>query len=85
MAVKLDGKPFTGVTYNQGAFSGDRGHLFILGVQQCSHALSLQAKNRVWVKLITMAKLEKTIADGSICQACAKNVTQLIEANKTKD
>lgn len=83
MKVRLEGKLFTGVTYNQGAFSGDRGHLFILGVQQCSHALSLQAKNRVWARLITIAKLEKTIADGGICQACAKNVTALIEANKT--
>jgi hypothetical protein len=83
MAVRLEGKLFTGVTYNQGAFSGDRGHLFILGVQQCSHALSLQAKNRVWLKLFTIAKLEKTITEGSICQACAKNVTQLIEAKKT--
>ncbi len=85
MAIRLEGKLFTGVTYNQGAFSGDRGHLFILGVQQCSYALSIQAKNRVWIKLFTIAKLEKTITDGNICNACAKNVGQLIEANKTKE
>lgn len=78
MAVKLDGKPFTGVTYNQGAFSGDRGHLFIKGIQQCSHSLSIQAKNRIWQKLFTIAKLQELIADGNICQSCAKNVTKLI-------
>jgi hypothetical protein len=81
MAVKLDGKPFTGVTYNQGAFSGDRGHLFIKGIQQCSHSLSIQAKNRIWQRLFTIAKLQELIADGNICQSCAKNVTKLIEAN----
>ena len=81
MAVKLDGKPFTGVTYNQGAFSGDRGHLFIKGIQQCSHSLSIQAKNRIWQRLFTIAKLKELIADGNICQSCAKNVTKLIEAN----
>jgi bacterioferritin-associated ferredoxin len=85
MAVKVDGKKFTGVTYNQGAFSGDRGHLFILGMQQCSYSLAIQSRNRVWQKLITIAKLEQVIADGNICSACAKNVTQLIEANKTKE
>jgi hypothetical protein len=81
MAVKLDGKPFTGVTYNQGAFSGDRGHLFIKGIQQCSHSLSIQAKNRIWQRLFTIAKLQELIADGNICQSCAKNVTKLIEEN----
>ncbi len=81
MAVKLDGKPFTGVTYNQGAFSGDRGHLFIKGIQQCSHSLSIQAKNRIWQRLFTIAKLQELIADGNICQSCAKNVTKLIETN----
>jgi bacterioferritin-associated ferredoxin len=79
MAVKLDGKLFTGVTYNQGAFTGDRGHLFIKGIQQCSHSLSLQARNRIWQKLFTIAKLQETISNGSICQACAKKVTNLIQ------
>ena len=81
MKVRLEGKPFTGVTYNQGAFSGDRGHLFIKGIQQCSHSLSIQAKNRIWQRLFTIAKLQELIADGNICQSCAKNVTKLIEAN----
>jgi hypothetical protein len=82
MKVRLNGKVFTGITYNQGAFSGDRGHVFIGGVQQCSHALSLQTKTRVWLRK-TMGELEKTITYQNTCQACAKNVTQLMEANKT--
>jgi hypothetical protein len=80
MAVNYEGKPFTGVTYNQGSFTGDRGHLFIKGIQQCSHLLSLQARNRIWQRLFTIAKLQETISGGSICQACAKKVTNLIEA-----
>jgi len=79
MAVKLNGKLFTGVTYNQGAFTGDRGHLFIKGIQQCSYFLSLQGRNRIWQNLFTIAKLQEKITGGSICQACAQKVIKLIE------
>lgn len=79
MAIKYEGKPFTGITYNQGSFTGDRGHLFIKGIQQCSHSLSLQAKNRIWQRLFTIAKLQEIISQGSVCQSCSKKVIKLIE------
>jgi bacterioferritin-associated ferredoxin len=82
MAVKVDGKLFTGVTYNQGAYAGDRGHLFIMGMQQCSYALSLRARNRIWQKITTIAGLEKIVAEPNTCEKCSKNVTQVIQANK---
>ena len=51
MSVKLNGKPFTGVSYNQGIFSGNKGHIFIDGHVKCSYSLNLYAKNRIWEKI----------------------------------
>ena len=79
MAVNCEGKPFTGVTYNQGSFTGDRGHLFIKGNQQCSYIINVGARNRIWQRVFTIAKLQETISGGSICEVCAKKVTNLIE------
>ena len=77
--IKYDGKPFNGVTYNQGAYTGDRGHLFIKGEIQCSNAINYKAKNRVWIPLSKVYELENLIAQGGICQHCAKNVNALIQ------
>lgn len=82
MAVKVDGKLFSGVTYNQGSFAGDRGHLFIMGMQQCSYALSYHARNRIWKKITTIAGFEKVVVEPDTCEKCAKNVKQAIQANK---
>lgn len=80
--IKMNGQPFSGVTYNQGAFAGNRGHLFIKGIQQCSYALSIKSRNRIWNSITQIAKLEQTIADGNICEQCAKNTTELIKKHK---
>lgn len=82
--IKYDGKPFNGVSYNQGAFAGDRGHLFIGGEMQCNYGINPQAKNRIWQPVFKIAQLEKIIADGSICKQCVKNVTKRIEEYKAK-
>ena len=84
MKIRLNGKVFTGISYNQGSFTGDRGHVFIAGVQQCSYALSLQAKTRVWFRK-TITELEQTITYQNTCQTCAKNVIELIQTNKTME
>lgn len=82
MAVKLDGKLFTGVSYNQGSFSGDRGHIFIKGQIQCSYSLNLSAKNRVWQKIETVKSLSNLIETGSICKVCAKETNNLIQKTR---
>jgi hypothetical protein len=79
MAVKMDGKPFTGVTYNQGSFTGDRGHIFIRGSIQCSYSLNLSGRYRVWQKVQTIKFLSELIEDGSICKVCAKKTKDLIQ------
>ena len=79
MTVLYGGKPFSGVTYNQGAFTGDRGHLFIKGIQQCSYGLNLKARNRIYQVIQTIAKLKNVIEAGGVCEQCAKNVGVLIK------
>ena len=78
--IKYDGKPFNGVTYNQGSFAGERGHLFINGVQQCKHQLNLVARNRIWNPIATITKVQTLITNGGICEQCAKTVTNKINA-----
>jgi hypothetical protein len=78
MAVKLDGILFTGVSYNQGSFSGNKGHIFIKGQIQCSYSLNLSAKNRIWQKIESIKHLLSLIETGSICKACAKQTKDLI-------
>jgi hypothetical protein len=78
MIIKMDGKPFSGVTYNQGQFTGTQGHLFIAGEQQCSYGLNYQARNRIWDKVRTWSQLESLISGDDICKQCAKNATSKI-------
>jgi hypothetical protein len=79
MGVKLDGKLFTGVSYNQGSFAGDKGHIFIKGQIQCSYSLNLSAKNRIWQKIESVKYLSNLIETGSICKVCAKQTKGLIQ------
>jgi hypothetical protein len=83
--VLYGGQPFSGVTYNQGAFSGDKGHLFIRGEQQCSYGLSLMSKSRIYCKIATIAKLQDVIQTGNVCEQCAKNVQILIDEYQKKE
>ena len=82
MTVNYGGKPFSGVTYNQGAFSGNRGHLFIKGKQQCSHGLNLKAYNRIYETMTKIDELVLAIKNDNICKQCATNVTKLIKEAK---
>lgn len=82
--IKYGGELFSGVTYNQGQFSGKNGHLFILGKQQCNYGLSLQARNRIWIPITKWSKMEQIISNGDTCKQCAKNVTAKIDARKEK-
>ena len=84
MRVIYEGKPFTGVTYNQGLFAGNRGHLFLKGQIQCSYPLNLQANNRIYQVIKTIAKLENVIQTGKVCKQCAKNVSVAINSKKNK-
>lgn len=80
MAVLYGGKPFSGITYNQGAFSGDKGHLFIKGIQQCSYALNRKSKNRVWIPFKLIGELVRNInSNANVCSACRKEVLAKIE------
>lgn len=76
MAITYGGKLFTGVSFNQGSFVGDRGHFFIKGVQQCSYALSLTSRNRVWIPFDSVNKF--TNAE-KICTKCSAKVAGLIK------
>jgi hypothetical protein len=82
MSIKLDGKPFTGVSYNQGAFSGNKGHIFINGQVKCSYSLNLSAKNRIWEKIQTIENFLSLIETGSICKVCAEQTKNLIKEVK---
>ena len=83
--VTMNGKPFSGVTYNQGSFTGDRGHIFIGGYIQCSYALNLSARFRIWEKIETVKTLSGLIETDEICKACAKKTKNLIQkAGETK-
>ncbi len=79
MGVLYGGVPFSGVTYNQGAFTGNRGHVFIKGKQQCSYGLNLKATNRIYQPVKTIAELKNVIEAGNVCEQCAKNVGVLIK------
>ncbi len=79
MGVKLDGKPFTGVSYNQGSFSGNKGHIFIKGQIQCSYSLNLSGKNRIWQKIETIKYFLDVIKTDSICKVCSEQTKNLIE------
>ena len=79
MTVNYNNKPFTGVTYNQGAFTGNRAHFFIKGQQQCSYSLNLQAGNRIYKTIQTIANLQKLINTKSACKQCASNVNAAIQ------
>lgn len=80
MTVLYGGKPFSGITYNQGAFSGDKGHLFIKGIQQCSYALNRKSKNRVWFPIKGIAELERNInGNENLCSACRTEILAKIE------
>jgi len=79
MAITYQGKPFTGVTYNQGSYTGDRGHIFIKGIQQCSYALNAQGRNRIWESFKSIAYLKSLILEGKVCKMCAKNVNEKIQ------
>jgi hypothetical protein len=74
MQVLQNGKPFSGITYNQGSFTGDRGHLFIQGSQQCSYGLNLHSANRIYQNIRTIAQLKNVIDTQNVCKQCAKNV-----------
>jgi hypothetical protein len=80
MAVKVNGKIFTGVTYNQGPFGGDRGHIFINGRIQCSCSLNLHASNRIWLEIRLVKDLVDLVKQGSTCKICAKKTKTLINA-----
>jgi hypothetical protein len=82
MSVKLNGKPFTGVSYNQGSFAGNKGHIFINGYIKCSYSLNLSAKNRIWKKIQTIENFLSLIQSGSICKVCAEQTTNLIKEAK---
>jgi len=77
--VLYGGVPFSGVTFNQGPFSGDKGHLFIKGQQQCSYGLSLMSRSRIYRQISTIAKLQDVISAENVCEQCAKNVQTLID------
>jgi hypothetical protein len=79
MTVKMNGKPFTGVTYNQGSFTGDRGHLLIAGQVQCSSSLNLTGKGRIWEKIETTEALLELLEADSICKVCVKQTKALIK------
>lgn len=80
--VKLDGQPFSGVTFNQGVFAGNRGHIYIQGVQQCKYAINVMARNRLWISIKTITDLEKRIQGAEICQQCAKTTSEKINKHK---
>jgi hypothetical protein len=79
MTVKMDGKPFTGVTYNQGSYTGDKGHIFIHGIMQCSYSLNLHGRYRIWQKIRTIKYLSNLIEENSICKVCANKTKNLIK------
>ena len=80
MTIKMNGKPFTGVTYNQGSFTGHRGHIFIGGRIQCAYSLNLSGRNRIWEKIETLNVLSELLETDKICKVCAKKTKDLIEA-----
>jgi len=82
MIIKMNGKPFSGVTYNQGQFTGTQGHLFIAGEQQCNYGLNYEARNRIWDQVRTWSQLASLISNDGICKQCAKNATAKIATHK---
>lgn len=83
--IKMDNKPFTGVTYNQGAFAGNRGHLVIKGQLMCNVSMNLHANNRIWNRITSTANLENIANQNNTCKVCSKKVLDLIsQARKNK-
>jgi len=83
--IKMDNAPFTGITYNQGPYTGNRGHLVIKGQLMCKSGLNLQAKNRIWNKITSTENLEFSAKESNTCKQCSKKVLSLIEqARKAK-
>jgi hypothetical protein len=80
--VKLQGKPFSGITYNQGVFTGNRGHIFIKGHQQCTYGLNIQSANRIFQAINTILDLENAIKLDNICKQCHKKVSLAIANRK---
>jgi hypothetical protein len=76
--IKMDGKPFTGVTYNQGAYAGNRGHLAIKGQLMCKTSMNLHANNRIWNRITSTANLENIANQDNTCKQCSKKVLDLI-------
>lgn len=83
--IKINGAPFTGITYNQGAFAGNRGHLVIKGQLMCKTSMNLHAKNRIWNQITSTANLENIANQNDTCKQCSKKVLDLIsQARKNK-
>jgi hypothetical protein len=78
MKIVQNGKLFSGISYNQGAFTGDRGHLFIQGTQQCSYGLNLQSRNRIYQSIKTIKQLKNVLDTQNVCKQCAKKVSVAI-------
>ena len=81
--VTMNGKPFSGVTYNQGSFTGNRGHIFINGYIQCSYGLNVSARSRIWEKIETVKVLSQLVETDEICKVCAKKTKELIKQKGT--